>query len=419
MSGEFDDTSTESGEAIEDDTSDFSSEESSSDIEADVPEESFDDTTDGEEIGDTEDSVTEEIQEDEGPSELDEMPLESDENSDTGYIDDLAESEDDMGDSLEEASDDFPEQSDVIGDELSEEVEDLDDGKEEHLSDAEEIPEESVETKLEVEEQSSEMEEIPEESIDTDDSTETEGIGDDAIQGDAVAADTRGYASSDAEPLDDDYGFKDYMYKDVTDLEPSDGRVLRKDPELWEGDIGNSKMFADDPEVQKIMEAYGQDGVEYRNNNPDFRPFTKHHSDQWGDFVGEVPIYDMKADRDSFGNTIDSRTLNRGIDPERDLITNSDLGNYAQADYMMAKRLGTTPEAVKDYMKENNLTWHECRDGVTMQMVPTKINSHFKHSGGVSMVKNEYAMGAEGTGGIQRDYSQLVDRRGKPVAKNR
>ncbi|WP_400206915.1 HNH endonuclease [Methanomethylophilus alvi] len=212
---------------------------------------------------------------------------------------------------------------------------------------------------------------------------------------------------------------RDYVYKNIEDLEPSTDKYLRKNPELWNGDIGNSLMGTDDEEVSAILKEYGQEGVRYSNNNPDFRPFTKHYSDKFGYFDGEVPIHSMKADRDSFGNEINSRSLNRTADPSKDYVTTSDLGNFAQADLAMAKRLNTTPQEIRAYMKENNLTWHECRDGVTMQMVPTKINGYYKHEGGVSMVYNENLDGAKGIGGVERDYTQIYNRKGDSVIKKK
>ena len=38
------------------------------------------------------------------------------------------------------------------------------------------------------------------------------------------------------------------------------------------------------------------------------------------------------------------------------------------------------------YRKERGLTWHECNDMRTMQLVPWDINDFFKHIGGVGEI---------------------------------
>lgn len=77
-------------------------------------------------------------------------------------------------------------------------------------------------------------------------------------------------------------------------------------------------------------------------------------------------------------------------------------GTYSQANNKLAQMLNGSPDLAKDfqitpkngktftgtdiknYMKENKLTWHELNDLTTVQIVPTKINSTFGHLGGIS-----------------------------------
>ena len=75
-----------------------------------------------------------------------------------------------------------------------------------------------------------------------------------------------------------------------------------------------------------------------------------------------------------------------------------DLGNFAQADNVLLERVQQIiPEAnVQDivaFRKENQLTWHECADGKTMQLIPTAIHDACRHSGGVSEMKYRMAYG--------------------------
>jgi NAD+--asparagine ADP-ribosyltransferase len=42
-----------------------------------------------------------------------------------------------------------------------------------------------------------------------------------------------------------------------------------------------------------------------------------------------------------------------------------------------------TAEDIADWREDNRYTWHELNDLETIQLVPSKINSVFKHFGGV------------------------------------
>jgi len=201
----------------------------------------------------------------------------------------------------------------------------------------------------------------------------------------------------------------DFVYKSMSDLAPPpEIPNVTRDPSIWEGDVGNSKMFFDDPEINDILNDYNQDGVVVSNYNPDFRPFTDHYDEKLGYFRGEVAIPDMKGGKDSFVNEINPRTLNEMSEPGKHQITESDLGNYKQADIELARRLNVSPQEVRQYRKDNGMTWHECRDGVTVQMVPTKLHDSVKHYGGVSLMKE-----ANNDGRITRDYGNTWKRDGR------
>lgn len=147
-------------------------------------------------------------------------------------------------------------------------------------------------------------------------------------------------------------------------------KILPKEKGSWEGEVGDSMWKPDSSEVPKkppgneddwntIFEPYDQEGVVFKDGEPDFTPFS----------VGSVEIKDFSDDR---------------------------LGNFSQADEQLAKTWSAekrdgrewSPEDVYNYRKENGLSWHERSDMKTMDLVPQKIHGNVPHSGGISAYKN-------------------------------
>ncbi|NQM54642.1 hypothetical protein HO404_02195 [Streptococcus suis] len=62
--------------------------------------------------------------------------------------------------------------------------------------------------------------------------------------------------------------------------------------------------------------------------------------------------------------------------------------NFGAADSQLAADLGVTKADIRNYRKDNGLTWHELNDMTTMQLVPTDVNAKFGHLGGVSEVRH-------------------------------
>ena len=174
--------------------------------------------------------------------------------------------------------------------------------------------------------------------------------------------------------------------------EPERGKPhLPSESGVFSGERGNSAFTPYDQKVVDHMREYGQDYVEYRNNEVDFSPFTKHDS-PWGLLDCEVEIGHMTDQRQNPSWEYGRRPAGAGHDP------NYDLGNFAQADNALLDRIReTNPNAtmddVSDFIESNHLTWHECADGKTMQLVPTDIHDASRHSGGVSEMKYRMAMG--------------------------
>lgn len=137
----------------------------------------------------------------------------------------------------------------------------------------------------------------------------------------------------------------------------------------WDGDRGNSvwhpaseytppakrKSEYNNPDRKtwgELLDKYGIEGIPFADGEPDFSSVAR----------GTVEIDDFSDDRDD---------------------------NFTSADIQMALQKGCTPEEVRKWRKENNYTWHECKDMKTMQKVPNEIHANISHTGGISEVKKE------------------------------
>ncbi|GIP20649.1 HNH endonuclease [Paenibacillus sp. J22TS3] len=136
----------------------------------------------------------------------------------------------------------------------------------------------------------------------------------------------------------------------------------------WDGERGDSKWIPDQdyvpPEVKgktrsnpdgltmgQLLDKYGIDGgIVYKDGEPDFSEVSK----------GTVEIEPFSTER---------------------------TDNFDKADLALAQQKGCTPEEVAQWRKDNNYTWHECKDMRTMQKVPNEIHANFSHSGGIAEAK--------------------------------
>lgn len=143
--------------------------------------------------------------------------------------------------------------------------------------------------------------------------------------------------------------------------------LLPKNNGKWSGAEGNSKWIPDDNYVpgdrngtnvhqkswKQIKKEYNFDGIEFKNNEPDFSPVSK----------ATVKIKNFTTDRDM---------------------------NFAQADAALAKKWGWSADDVLRYRKGDvKYTWHELSDCKTMILVPTEVHGNISHSGGISKMKQE------------------------------
>lgn len=127
----------------------------------------------------------------------------------------------------------------------------------------------------------------------------------------------------------------------------------RKDV-IWSGNDGVSKCYPIDPASKQVLQKYGLTYIRYdRTGEPDFSAVSD----------ATVKISDMGFDRQKNFSSAGKKMLGSPWAEERGIKTLTQLD---------------------EYRKRQGLTWHECSDGVTMQLVPREINARFGHSGGVS-----------------------------------
>ncbi len=129
---------------------------------------------------------------------------------------------------------------------------------------------------------------------------------------------------------------------------PKDGRGG-----YWSGKRGESDYILDNP--IELSDGTKITQVTYKNAIPDFSPYQE----------AQVKIPNM---------------------------TNNRVSNFEQADAKLADYWKTikykgqdwNPRDVRNYRKNNGLTWHEMSNMDSMQLVPAEVNQQFTHFGGVA-----------------------------------
>ena len=143
--------------------------------------------------------------------------------------------------------------------------------------------------------------------------------------------------------------FEQEQYKNRINQTPSEDSSLG----TWTGKRGESTFIPSDPKLREILQTqYGVDGVTYTNGVPDFSSFS----------VGTVEIFNMHGG------------------------PNGRNTNFSMAYEQLSLQTGKSVTELKEMVKTNKLTWHECNNMITMQLVPTRINSYFGHTGGVGEI---------------------------------
>lgn len=159
------------------------------------------------------------------------------------------------------------------------------------------------------------------------------------------------------------YDTSDIKFNNMQNYEKNS--YLPKEGGAWTGEPGNSEWVPDNevkpkdkcektnPQNQswdEIKKEYNFNSIKFKDGEPDFSEVSK----------GTVEI---------------------------DNFTDNRAKNFNQADEKLAQQRGCSPEEVKKWRKENNYTWHECKDCKTMQKVPSKVHGNIPHSGGIAEKK--------------------------------
>ncbi len=156
---------------------------------------------------------------------------------------------------------------------------------------------------------------------------------------------------------------------EVLNYEVKNG-FLPKEGGVWSGEAGDSIWIPNKDEIPKrppgnektwgeILKKYEVDGIEFINGEPDFTSTSE----------GTVEIEDFTEDRNA---------------------------NFTQADEKLAEQWTIElkdgkewgPQDIKEYRKENQLSWHERSDMKTLDLTPQEVHGNVPHSGGISALKN-------------------------------
>ncbi len=192
----------------------------------------------------------------------------------------------------------------------------------------------------------------------------------------------------------------------------------------WAGDRGESLCAPSSDDAKKILQERGVSGVQYTDGIPDFSPFSE-STVKLGYMTDARHSRDLIAGhrdgKDTLYATLDngetvSESHYAGKDSMADLhLKYSKPGNFEQADILTAKQWTAdgrddrewTAEDVAQYRQDHGLTWHECNDMETMQLIPKAINTDFGHLGGVGEVKEMQRVVAETK--QEYDEGQMVE----------
>ena len=151
-------------------------------------------------------------------------------------------------------------------------------------------------------------------------------------------------------------------------------KFLPREGGEWSGEVGNSTWKPNFDEIPKrppgnektwgeILGKYEVDGIEFKDGEPDFTPASE----------GTVEIKDFSTER---------------------------VENFTQADEALAEQWTQeakdgkewNPQDIREYRRENNLSWHERSDMKTLDLSPQEVHGNIPHSGGISAAKQNKNM---------------------------
>ncbi|PMH44654.1 hypothetical protein BCU68_12465 [Vibrio sp. 10N.286.49.B3] len=151
-----------------------------------------------------------------------------------------------------------------------------------------------------------------------------------------------------------------------------EGVHLPKNNGEWSGVPGDSDWKPDGdyvPQSQnpdgktwsEILKEYDIDSIPFKDGYPDFSDIAEE----------TVEIEDFTENRDLNFVQADRATADKW----------NEEGKDGRTDWKASE--------VKQYRKDNDLTWHECEDMKTLQLVPSEVHNNVPHSGGISEKKQQ------------------------------
>lgn len=203
-------------------------------------------------------------------------------------------------------------------------------------------------------------------SYETDDRGQIYKMDGDLIPGVEYASNGGKYrvdAGGNVETLEEGY---QSSYKERYDLTPTDG-----DRGSWT-ECRAESCFKPNVKTEKgskvadKLSEYGIEGIEYEDAIPNF--------DACAEESVEIDMTETRYSNASEGT----------------------IGNFEKADTECAKKWNAegkdhktdwTARDVETYRRDHKMTWHECMDRKTCQMVSRDIHEYFRHSGGVCECK--------------------------------
>lgn len=164
--------------------------------------------------------------------------------------------------------------------------------------------------------------------------------------------------SGNAELIEEGY---QTSYKERMDHTPAEG-----DRGTWEGKRGESKYIPtseteNGAKATEKLDEYGMDGVEYKDAIPDLSKCS--------DESVEIDMTERRYGPNGNFTKADMSCADKWNDEKKD------------------GRANWTAQEIADYRSANRMTWHECTDRKTCQMVSLDIHEYFGHTGGVMECK--------------------------------
>ena len=168
-----------------------------------------------------------------------------------------------------------------------------------------------------------------------------------------------------------DLSQKDYLFQNRANAQNDiKYKNIPQSGGVWSGEPGNSKWIPNRNETPKqpyrnektwgeILDENGIDGIEFKDGEPDFTPVSK----------GSVEIEDFTINRDDNFYQADQNLAEQWSQEKKD----------GKSDWTISD--------IRQYRKEEKLTWHERSDMQNMDLVPQEVHGNIPHTGGISKKK--------------------------------